>query len=618
MNNNHIDEKNIIEDILNSDTDATGDLLNTTNNNKIHNNNSNDDFLLENVDLQGMSSHHPEIEEIDTSSSLSSSNKNNQLMHIPSPVPFMFDTIHNDSLLHSNLNNNNNNDINKQIASNVTRRNNNAIDNNNKKKITKTRPTFVNKVWSMLQDPKNVSMIHWNDDGTSFIVSHRDRFVKEILPNYFKHSNFASFVRQLNMYGWHKVQDILSGSLNVSDERWEFANDNFLKGREDLLVNIVRQKSNAHTNGNNNINMNSNNNNNNNNGHININHKLLGMTGDNSGNANGGNITEHISSVLNELDQLKYNQINISKDLIRLRKDNELLWKENMIARERHRTQQQALEKILRFLTNMMPQLNQKLIEPGPSSNSNNTNTSVHSTSNKRKRDVFENNNQVNNNNDIFEELIGNNNISNDSIHNNNNINNSNNNGNMNTSNNSNNPNKKLRYLLKNYEHKESPENDSDRNTISPLNLFNDSTNRISEINDDETHAYTDKQQDNKNQRRASSTTSPVQEVIDSMPIVEDLDNDGLGEDSTQLNNLQHNIDEQDIRIQHLEDMVHLMNDQDFDLPNYLETDLADPDNQSPNFNFSMSPPTQRDSSAKTPSQGPLIEEVEDSPSTII
>ena len=36
-------------------------------------------------------------------------------------------------------------------------------------------------------------------DGTTFVVKDQAKFSTDILPKYFKHGNFASFVRQLNM-----------------------------------------------------------------------------------------------------------------------------------------------------------------------------------------------------------------------------------------------------------------------------------------------------------------------------------------------------------------------------------------------------------------------------------
>ena len=65
---------------------------------------------------------------------------------------------------------------------------------------------FVKKLFQMLQDENYKDIVKWTDSGDSFVVINTNDFTKDILPRHFKHSNFASFVRQLNKYDFHKVK----------------------------------------------------------------------------------------------------------------------------------------------------------------------------------------------------------------------------------------------------------------------------------------------------------------------------------------------------------------------------------------------------------------------------
>jgi hypothetical protein len=51
----------------------------------------------------------------------------------------------------------------------------------------------------MVEDGRHQNLISWNPSGTSFFVCNAQQFAQEVLPEYFKHSNFSSFVRLLNM-----------------------------------------------------------------------------------------------------------------------------------------------------------------------------------------------------------------------------------------------------------------------------------------------------------------------------------------------------------------------------------------------------------------------------------
>ncbi|EKX55350.1 hypothetical protein GUITHDRAFT_54513, partial [Guillardia theta CCMP2712] len=66
-------------------------------------------------------------------------------------------------------------------------------------------PSFIGKLAMMLDDQTAAPYVAWSSTGDSIIVINPSLFATQVLPRYFKHSNFASFVRQLNLYGFHKT-----------------------------------------------------------------------------------------------------------------------------------------------------------------------------------------------------------------------------------------------------------------------------------------------------------------------------------------------------------------------------------------------------------------------------
>lgn len=102
---------------------------------------------------------------------------------------------------------------------------------------------FIHKLYNMLEDPSIQHLISWSSTNDSFVMSPTSEFSK-VLAQYFKHTNISSFVRQLNMYGFHKVSDVFhTGSPDSA--LWEFkhGNGNFKRGDLVGLREIKRRAS---------------------------------------------------------------------------------------------------------------------------------------------------------------------------------------------------------------------------------------------------------------------------------------------------------------------------------------------------------------------------------------
>jgi heat shock transcription factor, other eukaryote len=99
---------------------------------------------------------------------------------------------------------------------------------------------------SFLEESRNTDLIRWSDRGDSFVVLDEDEFAKTLIPELFKHNNYASFVRQLNMYGFHKRVGLSDNSMKASERKnkspSEYYNPYFKRGHPNLLWLINKPK----------------------------------------------------------------------------------------------------------------------------------------------------------------------------------------------------------------------------------------------------------------------------------------------------------------------------------------------------------------------------------------
>ena len=76
-----------------------------------------------------------------------------------------------------------------------------------------------------------------------FVVKDPDLFAAEIIPQYFDHNKFSSFARQLNFYGFRKMQakPIRNADFDADTAKYvTLYNEKFKRGRCDLLKEIQR------------------------------------------------------------------------------------------------------------------------------------------------------------------------------------------------------------------------------------------------------------------------------------------------------------------------------------------------------------------------------------------
>ena len=94
-------------------------------------------------------------------------------------------------------------------------------------------------------DTCDASIACWSEDGETFVVKNTDVFEKTIIPQFFKHSKFSSFVRQLNFYGFRKIKYADTIRIDPKLEAatanfWRFRHEKFQRGKPEQLIDIKR------------------------------------------------------------------------------------------------------------------------------------------------------------------------------------------------------------------------------------------------------------------------------------------------------------------------------------------------------------------------------------------
>ncbi|KAM5281768.1 heat shock factor protein 1 isoform 2-T2 [Ctenodactylus gundi] len=182
-------------------------------------------------------------------------------------------------------------------------------------------PAFLTKLWTLVSDPDTDALICWSPSGNSFHVFDQGQFAKEVLPKYFKHNNMASFVRQLNMYGFRKVVHIEQGGL-VKPERddTEFQHPCFLRGQEQLLENIKRKVTSVST----------------------LKSEDIKIRQDS------------VAKLLTDVQLMKGKQECVDSKLLAMKHENEALWREVASLRQKHAQQQKVVNKLIQFLISLV------------------------------------------------------------------------------------------------------------------------------------------------------------------------------------------------------------------------------------------------------------------------
>lgn len=107
-----------------------------------------------------------------------------------------------------------------------------ANERTRRRKRSPGSTNFLVTLMTMIDENHASKVVRWSETSDSFIIGDNEKFFK-LLPKYFKTKNYSSFVRQLNMYDFHKVKN--------DNGAHEFRHPKFRRRQPELLKGITRK-----------------------------------------------------------------------------------------------------------------------------------------------------------------------------------------------------------------------------------------------------------------------------------------------------------------------------------------------------------------------------------------
>lgn len=166
----------------------------------------------------------------------------------------------------------------------------------------------------MINDRSIKHLISWTEKGDTFRVHNANLLAQEVLPKYYKHRNFTSLVRQLNMYGFHKVVGVDQGGLKGnSDQVWEFIHPYVHRDHPELLPHVRRKDA------------------------------SMSAAKSKSGKTD-------VNSIVSELHTIRFEHSMIADKFLDMERQNHALEQEVRILKNQNTEQQWKIHKILQFI----------------------------------------------------------------------------------------------------------------------------------------------------------------------------------------------------------------------------------------------------------------------------